>query len=319
MSHRVRAIVTSPIFMTDPVPISKDDDLNMFYDTEDPFVIKGHDTLLSPPINNDDEPQIIHTEEGSFLFKPKELRNALQELEPVFPVPIKKLSMDYLDKFTNVVESLKLAFVDSVAHTKALNVIQSICPNDTENIRPGSVGSFFCGCLCHNANDSVIPLSCTAHCNLSFSFPHETHGIKECEYSVLLYITEDRQFYSLLDKGTSTAYIYVDSSNNTIFTQDNINKLRDAGITNTILVRINDDNTYDTTNMSEIPVDSLLVDDGANNTDVNNINNTDVNMNTPQTTSDNTVGGIVFAVILIILALLLLIVIYRSYNNKRFA
>lgn len=316
MSHRVRAIVTSPIFMTDPVPISKDDDLNMFYDTEEPFIIKGNDTssslsspLLSSPGLNDDEPQIIHTEEGSFLFKPNELREALQELEPVFPVPIKKLSLNYQEKFTHVVESLKLAFVDSVAHTKALNVIQSICPSDTENIRPGSVGSFFCGCLCHNANNSVIPLSCTAHCNLSIPFPHETHGIKECEYSVLLYITEDRQFYSLLDKGTSTAYIYVDSNNNTTFTRDNINKLREAGITTIILVRINDDNTYDTTNMSEIPVDSLPVDDG------NNINNSDVNMNTP--TTDNSVGGIVFAVILIILALLLLIVIYRSYNNKR--
>jgi hypothetical protein len=313
MSHRVRSIVTSPFFMTDPVPISKDDDLNMFYDTEDPFVIKGHDTPFKIfEASPDEEPQIIHTEEGSFIFKPKELRDALQELEPVFPVPIKKLSTDYQEKFAHVVESLKLAFVDSVAHTKALNVIQSICPSNTENIRPGSVGSFFCGCLCHNANNSVIPLSCTAHCNLSIPFPHETHGIKECEYSVLLYITEDRQFYSLLDRGTSTAYIYVDTTNNA-FTQDNINRLRDAGITDIILVRINDDNTYDTTNMSEIPVDSLLVDDGTNN-----INNTEAIMNTTTTTTtDNTVGGIVFAVILIILALLLLIVIYRSYNNRR--
>lgn len=295
MSHRSRSIVTSQIFMTDPVPISKDDDLTMFYDTEDPFIIKGNDTIL------------INTDEGSFIFNPNELQDAIQELEPVFPVPIKKLTVDYQNKFSHVVESLKLAFLDSVAHNKALNVIQSICPSNTENIRPGSVGSFFCGCLCHNANNSVIPLSCTAHCNLSIPFPHETQGIKECEYSVLLYVTEDHQFYSLLDKATPTAYVYVDSDYK-MFTKNNIDKLREAGITNIILVRINDDNSYDTQNMSNIPIDQLPTEQSENISD---------QQTTPTTSTNNTAGGVIFAIIIIILALLLLIVIYRSYNNRR--
>lgn len=307
MPNRLGSFITSPLFMTDPVPINRDE-----LDLDETFFVKG---------DQHDEPSIIQNGDETFLFSPKLLKEALLELRPKFSVPIKRLDKESKDKFEEIVEVLKKVFVDRVAHTKALKVISDHCKDlDPKDLTPTTVGAFFCGCLSVPDNTYPnIPLSCSANCISSVQFAEDTAGIKECQYTVLIYDLIDSQFYSLHDHGTCEALIYIPNEFKA-FTPDNITSLKEANIKHVRLLPINnergtdrdiiDQDINDNGNLRVFSIEELPT---TSNTIINSNYNEPIDVN-----YSNSGAGIVFAIILIILILLLLIVIYQSYNTRMY-
>lgn len=314
MSQRLGSNINSSLFMYDPVPIRYNGSQNTSYSSDQSYFVKGDDNKddainTYEHVGGEEDVFIINSQGGSFQLNRKTLKETLFDLKNHANVSVRQLNPDYTESFRSIVEALRLLYGSQALYDLVLADIRNVF-SDVKDVRPGTVAAFFIGCF--NDDKFPGPMGCSPKCAASLPPSEGTPGYANCEDLVLIYT--EGLFSSLNIKRSSHAYIYIEDSNFTGFTNENIHQLKDAGIENASLVFGNQDGSY-----REI-TSSLSIDQLPHK--VETITPTSTSTLTPQSSSvvpqqnepTNTGAGAAIAIIIIIIIILLIVVLYRAYN-----
>lgn len=202
---------------------------------------KPSDTRLDiAPITKDSSPiddsyDAQTTNVGTFKQRRDEIRADLHELRQYCYTPIEDLPNEKLDKFNSLVSSFKLMYGTPGTYNSIINDVREIY-GDLQEIRPGTVGSYFMGCFKGNSGQG-----CTPHCANSLQPLRGTPGYHPCDELVLIY--KDSRFKQLNTKRSSRAIIYVEDQHFKGFTKENIDQLRALHVYEAKLLDGNPDGT----------------------------------------------------------------------------
>ncbi len=298
MSHRLGSNINSPFFMNDPVPVNNTSNRFNSNNNEQSYLIKGETSNVGTyeHLGGDDDIFIINDQNGTFQLHRKTLKNVLAELKPHAHTPVKQLTPPTSESFKSIVEALRLLYGSQAMYDLILSDIRTEF-SDIKDVRPGTVAAFFIGCFSDDKFPG--PMGCSPKCAASLPPSEGTPGYANCDDLVLIY--SDGLFSSLNVKRTSHAYIYIEDSNFTGFTPENIKQLTDSDIRNVSLVFGNSDGSYREIT-SSLTIDQLP---RRNSLAAQNTSTT--------TTSSSSGAGVALAIIIIIIIILLLVIFYRTY------
>lgn len=332
MSRSANSINPS-YFMMDPFPL-RDVEKSEYYDgrslrgehfmngeftdgqltrgTSSPYFLKGlsENNANFEHVGGDDDLFVITNKDSSFTLSRNVLKETLYELKGLSNVQVKDLENAHTESFRGVVEALKLVYDVPAIYELVTGDIKDIFSDVTE-LKPGSVGAFFIGCL--KDDKFTGPVGCSPICVASL--PHTgVQGYGPCDDLVLIYSGDE--FSSLNDKKSEHAYIYISDENFSGFSKFNINKLVDAGIKTVTLIFGNPDGSYkeirSPTSLENLPMREEITYANNETTIVkNDVKQADV---APKQTSS---GGAVFAFVILILVILGLVgfVMYDKYKK----
>lgn len=126
--------------------------------------------------------------------------NSIKEYVQYGDTQITDLPKDLSESFKTIVETLKTIHYNPAPYKMILLEIKNLfAETDNKNITPGSIKSFFVGCV-----EKTEKTKCDPMC--AGSLPPDANG-DECEHHVLIY--ENGTFKSLNAKKSKTAYIYL--------------------------------------------------------------------------------------------------------------
>lgn len=303
MSRRLGTNINSELFMTNPVPINTSNHYSNISKDELTYIIKGDNDKEPSNTSHNLENQevfIINSETGSFQLHRKTLRETLHELKKHCHVSIRQLSAEHTESFKSIVETLRILYGSQALYDIVLKDIRTIFV-DVKDVKPGTVGAFFIGCF--NDDKFPGPMGCSPKCAASLPPTDGTPGYAACDDLVLIY--SNGVYSSLNEKQSAHAYIYIDDTNFTSFTSDNIRQLKEAGVTNVSLIYGKNDGSYSEVT-SSISIDKLPCRNEHNN------NNQTVE---PTTAVMSGATGLVFGILIAIVIFLIILLLYRRYNQ----
>lgn len=176
--------------------------------------------------------------------------NSIKEYVQYSNTQINELPKELSESFKTIVETLKTIHSNPVPYKIILSEIKQIFidnnDSDDTSIIPGTIKSFFVGCISKQEKSRCDP-SCTS------SLPPDSDSHSEntdCEHHVLIY--ENGKFTSLNAKKSNTAYIYMKGDIKPLsLSQKNI--LLDSGIKTIFLIKQKGkDNIVINTNINEL-------------------------------------------------------------------
>jgi hypothetical protein len=147
---------------------------------------------------------------------------------------ISDLSGDVKTKLDNLIAVYQLLY-GTAPFAKFIDVAKEVfmCSDlsTSENLAPGSVGAFFCGCFTSNKQYKG-DLGCSPLCAGSLPPQHGTEGWNFCNESVLLY--QGNKVFKSLHEGTNKEEAIIEINVTVVnfkgFTKDEITQLESLGI-----------------------------------------------------------------------------------------
>ena len=258
-------------------------------------------------IGGADDSYNINGEYGPFVMHRDALRRSLTELKSQSNVLIRNLSAHHKKIFDDVVETTRVLNKSQALYDLVLADIRTVfC--DIADMRPGTVGAFFCGCFSPDKFNG--PMGCSPKCTASLTPTEGTPGYNNCDDGVFLY--KDGTFTALNEKRSPHIYVYLSDPHFVAFKPINIVQLKDAGVEYATLFYTHEDGSYkDVTN--PIPIDKLPV----STDNVNPLNEEGVIIVPPpnETTYNNTAAIVVGVLVGILIIIAIAVLIYISMQE----
>lgn len=185
-----------------------------------------------------------------------QFKQTLIQLKNKRDLYIAKLDPATKEMFNNVVSTIQLLY-DSGAFPMVFNIIREVF-SDVTKVTPGTIGSYFSGCLV--SNNFMGNPSCSASCAASVPPPNGTDGWQFCDNLALLW-DGSGSFTTLNDPSNrEDAYVFIpDNIPTPSLTANDIDKLKAYGIRRIQLVKYSDDGrSYTQVNDGFKPLESFL-------------------------------------------------------------
>jgi hypothetical protein len=184
------------------------------------------------------------------------------------------------------------------------------------SVKPGTVGSYFAGCLVSKNTKNVVA-GCSLGCAGSMPLPKDEEGWSFCDKAVIMAEKGLNGYvFSVVkpaesDEDYNPAYVFVESSGNFEgFNKSEKANLKAMGCKNVKLIGYSDDNSY-----SEIYSDSRSVDEIKVRRDIEKKES--VSSESSEHENGSNTALIIAIIIFIILLLIFLYLVYRYYKMNK--
>lgn len=293
MSQRIGSTINSPFFMADPILAGRGGDRT------NSFITKGDD-----PKPTNDVFLVTNQAGASFKLNRGTLKETLVQLKEQAQVSVRNLSPQNTESFKSVVEALRLLHGSQALYDMILNDIREVF-SDINDIKPGTIASFFIGCF----NDDKFPgsIGCSPKCASSLPPTEGTPGYNACDDLVLIY--ENGQFSSLNEKRSTQAFIYIGQQDFVGFTPQNIQQLTEAGVERVVLI-------YGTPEGKYREVTSAIAVDALPKVVVETPNEHKIVPKESTTSTTSSAGWIVLGVLILLVIVLFIMVYLRGRGSN---
>lgn len=244
-----------------------------------------------------------------------QFKQTLLQLKEKRDLYISKLDPATKEMFNNVVSTIQLLY-DSGAFPMVFNIVREVF-SDVTKVTPGTIGSYFNGCLV--SNNFMGNPSCAASCAASVPPPNGTDGWQFCDNLALLW-DGTGSFTTLNDPSNKEdAYVFMPNDVTMLsLTPDDVDKLKAYGIRRVQFVKYSDDGrSYTQVNDGFRPLESFLNVAPGSPTGDRSIKAPSKPKAAKQTSSAANAGITVLLIVLIILFLVVAIFIGWKLCSKK--